>query len=67
VIEPCAGDLGAMVEAQMGRKVRYYAHIYDVLGDPVARLHHEAALLLTPDDHELVEVAVVRRADVISE
>jgi len=51
----------------MGRKVRYYAHIYDVLGDPVARLHHEAALLLTPDDHELVEVAVVRRADVIPE
>jgi len=56
-----------MVEAQMGRKVRYYAHIYHVLRDLVARLHHEATLLLTPDDHELVEAAVVRRFDVIPE
>ena len=67
MIKPCAGDLGAMVEAQMGRKVRYYAHIYHVLRDLVARLHHEATLLLTPDDHELVEAAVVRRFDVIPE
>jgi hypothetical protein len=57
VIGPCAGDSGEMVEAQTGRKVRYYADIYHVLRDSVAPLHHEAARLLTPDDLELVEAA----------
>ena len=41
----------------MSGKVRYYGDIYHVLRDPVARLHHEATRLLTPDDIELVEAA----------
>ena len=57
VIEACTRDLGAMIEARTGSKVRYYAAIYHVLGEPVARLHHEAARLLTPHDLELVEAA----------
>jgi len=57
VAEACAGDLGAMIEAQTGSKARYYADIYHVLRDPAARLHHEATRLLTPEDLELVEAA----------
>ncbi len=57
VVEPCARDLGAMIEAQTGSKVRCYGDIYHVLRGPVTRLHHEATRLLTPDDIELVEAA----------
>jgi GNAT acetyltransferase len=57
VVERCARDLGAMIEAQTGSKVRYYGDIYHVLRGSVTRLHHEATRLLTPDDIELVEAA----------
>ena len=57
VIEPSVRELGATIEACMGRKVRYYGDIYHVLRRPVVRLHHAGARLLTPDDLELVEAA----------
>ena len=59
VVEPCARELGATIEARVGSKVRYYEDIYHVLRSPVTRLHHEATRLLTPDDLELVEAAPV--------
>ncbi len=59
VVEPCAEDLGRTIEARTGSGVRYYGDIYHVLRGPVARIHHEAARLLTPDDLELVEAAAV--------
>jgi len=57
VVEPCAEDLGTMIEAQTGSRVRYYGDIYHILKGPVARLHSEDTRLLTPDDLELVEAA----------
>ncbi len=57
VVEPCAGDLGGIIEVRTGGTVRYYGDIYHVLRGPVARLHCEAVRLLTPDDLELVEAA----------
>jgi hypothetical protein len=59
VVEPCADDLGRIVGARTGSKVRYYGDIYHVLRTPVARIHHEATRLLTPDDLGLVEAAAV--------
>ena len=59
VVESCAEDLGTIIEARTGSRVRYYRDIYHVLRGPVARIHHEAARLLTPDDLELVEAAAV--------
>jgi hypothetical protein len=57
VVEPCAEDLGTMIEARTGSRVRYYGDIYHILKGPVARLHREATRLLTPGDLELVEAA----------
>ena len=59
VVEPCAEELGRIIEERTGSGVRYYGDIYHVLRSPVARIHHEAARLLTPEDLELVEAAAV--------
>ncbi len=59
VVEPCAEDLGRMIEERTGGGVRYYGDIYHPLRDPVAGIQHGAVRLLTPDDLELVEAAAV--------
>jgi hypothetical protein len=52
VVEPCAEDLGRIIEERTGSGARYYGDIYHLLRDPVASIHHETVRLLTPDDLE---------------
>lgn len=57
VAEPCAEDLGRIIEAWTGSGVSYRRDIYHAPRAPVARLHSDAVRLLGPEDLALVEAA----------
>jgi len=46
----CAEPLGALIEAETGKSVRYYGDVYHALLKPVHCYPNEAVRLLTPED-----------------
>ena len=54
VSESCASRLGAIVEEETGRAVRYYGDVYHTLTRPAAPFGHEAVRLLNLADLEML-------------
>lgn len=46
----CATSLGALIEAETGKSIRYYGDVYHALLKPVHYYPNEAVRLLTPED-----------------
>jgi len=50
----CASRLGAIIEKETGRAVRYYGDVYHTLTRPVVACHHEVVRLLGLADLEML-------------
>ncbi len=57
VPDSCAHQLGQLIAAETGTRVRYYGDIYHTLTTPVVPFHHSVVRPLTLDDLALLEAA----------
>ena len=55
----CAEPLGALIQSETGRPVRYFGEVWLALHRPAARFSHPDVRPLTPDDTPLLENASV--------
>jgi len=59
VASECAVALGALIEREMGVRVRYFGDVYHTLSKPVLSFHNEAVRALTLADLDLLEPAPI--------